>query len=450
VYYQELDKDPDMHLHTSIENLTPNKVINCLLNWLKLIAFYTESTIDSFIKKKMLVPSNILVDKIIITDAITTFEMYTNKLSFPDDKKESIVLKANCYHYYALWIKTADILYIVNDIFRILYEMDEQETNKIHVSKKDLCNKYDTIHKIFNRYSSIVFHNQTFYIDKRKFLDSQIMEALEEDSHLFEKVTSDIVQFFNSIDNGNINELLQAKNSYLETVSGIISPLQEDQLEKSLLSVVYKIESIIKIEDDYDKVYQTVTDFFCDYSTQLIHYREIFSNLASAEYLFKHFSTNNITQSKFDYSCISILYYLALETFINALIYKPYYSNVLFNLPQDKWAKYVSSKTHFWNKNTNGFKATCELGNLGHLLKEATNRKELKKFITNSFKKSDIQKLSDLGQKIIVLTPRRNEAAHSNKIITYNDVLTDRKHVFNTLQGQDQGLIMELLHALYD
>lgn len=51
--------------------------------------------------------------------------------------------------------------------------------------------------------------------------------------------------------------------------------------------------------------------------------------MVSAEYLYSIYVENQFQKEDFDYSCISIMYYKALERSINKIIYKPYRMKVL-------------------------------------------------------------------------------------------------------------------------
>ena len=61
-------------------------------------------------------------------------------------------------------------------------------------------------------------------------------------------------------------------------------------------------------------------------------YPKLFNSLVSAEYLYKQYVAGKEPNEQFDYSCISIMYYMALEDFANKLVYIPYAKDVLSGL----------------------------------------------------------------------------------------------------------------------
>jgi len=60
-----------------------------------------------------------------------------------------------------------------------------------------------------------------------------------------------------------------------------------------------------------------------------MQYPNIFSSLVSAEYLYQQYVEHSAANPNFDYSCISIMYYMSLEVFLNKMVYTPYANNVL-------------------------------------------------------------------------------------------------------------------------
>ena len=53
-----------------------------------------------------------------------------------------------------------------------------------------------------------------------------------------------------------------------------------------------------------------------------------------------------------------------------------------------------------------------------------------------------------LGIKLKTIAPRRNEAAHGGNYITYSEVCTDKKNVYDTSANTYKGLIKELLDII--
>lgn len=104
---------------------------------------------------------------------------------------------------------------------------------------------------------------------------------------------------------------------------------QEEKLDELTNQIVEKIKEALSKKDLYDELYGAVTEDFSAYASVLMKHPKIFSSLVSAEYLYKQYIDKQDANEKFDYSCISIMYYMALEDFANKLVYIPYYKEIL-------------------------------------------------------------------------------------------------------------------------
>ena len=186
---------------------------------------------------------------------------------------------------------------------------------------------------------------------------------------------------------------------------------------------------------------------------------QIFSSLVSAEYLYRQYVLNSEPIDNFDYSCISIMYYMSLEDFINKLVYIPYANQVLSKIGKNtvkdkKWkgeeaGKYVSSVGAFWDKYQR-LKKSCEIGVLGYLFEGVSDEEYFKKFLTDHFGGIDIEHVRRFGTKLKDVAPRRNDAAHGGNYLTYSDVCTDKDNVYNTAIESYRGMILELLAICFD
>lgn len=223
--------------------------------------------------------------------------------------------------------------------------------------------------------------------------------------------------------------------------------------------IVEKIKTTIQKMDLYDDLYKSVSKEFLPYSGEMIQYPKILNSLVSAEYLYRQYIEKKEPKSSFDYSCISVMYYLSLEDFANKLVYSKYEIEVLSNIGlkspyEKKWKEndysdYVSSYDAFWDKKTKSFKKTCEIGTLGYLLKKIFDEKYLRDFLTNTYNGIDIKKLQNYGEKLIDVAQRRNNAAHGGNYLTQSDVLKDKENVYSVSMEEIKGLIFELLEILF-
>ena len=457
-YFEEYDKDPNMRLFYPLNGLMVIKKLAVISHWLEFIAFHTDGIFAKYKNLKWLYPVDRMADEIIETNQISKYEMYLYKTFFANDDDKTVRNKAICNHGYAIWIKTVDVMYIVCDIFQVLYSFSDDNLKKMNASRSAVLDGYDNMTKIRDYYTRKVFFHQVYYQHERKYFDSRIMDALEEDAKRIADSVDDIIGFANGIASDDIETLLQAKQRYIKGISDYISNAQEERLDILTLQIVEKIKSTIQKLGVYDTLYRAVSNEFLPYAGTLMQHPQIFSSLVSAEYLYQQYVERKDANPKFDYSCISIMYYMSLEDFLNKLVYTPYANEVLSvisesNLHDDKWKKkdaknYVSSFFKFWDKTSRKFKSTCEIGNLGFLFENINKETYFEKFVSSKYPKTDFERFRNLGIKLKRIAPRRNDAAHGGNYLSYEDVCTDKDHIYNISGNEYKGMIMELLDII--
>lgn len=197
-----------------------------------------------------------------------------------------------------------------------------------------------------------------------------------------------------------------------------------------------------------------------------------FKSLSTAEYLYELFINNkNGMDPNKDYSCISILYYKALEDALNKIIYVPYYNAelkpiykiqnwenkanteiILDRLPGEEKALYKIKNSYYHeNRSTGCWELANRLmiGNLGFLLKERTLPKALYSFL-GKIMTGDIKlNCNILSNGLLNVKDNRNNAAHGGNIINYQKVTDDKRDVFTLEQiGEYKRLLLQLLNML--
>lgn len=459
-YFDDFDKDPDMHLYYPLEGLISIKKLIVIEHWLEHIAFHTDGIFEKYKELKWLAPTDIMVDEIIETNQISNYEMLLYRQVFSTDDAETVQKKAVCNHGYGVWIKTVDVMHIVCDIFQVLYGFSDEELKKMNTTRAQVLEAYDNMTKVRDYYTRKVFFHQVYFKHERHYLDSQVMDALEEDAAKFSDSVDDIISFVSAIAADDIDSLLQAKQRYLKGISDFISPAQEEQLDELTCRVVEKVKETIQKLNIYNTLYSSVSTEFLPYATALMQYPQIFSSLVSAEYLYKQYVENKTPNPKFDYSCISIMYYMSLEDFLNKLVYTPYADEVLSgisssDLNDKQWRDtgskdYVSQFSSFWNKKKSSYilKNSCEIGVLGFLFDGIDKEKEFESFVIRKYPKADKQRIKALGIKLKSVAPRRNNAAHGGNYLTHSDVLADKGHVYDTSAATFKGLILDFLDII--
>lgn len=456
-YFDEFDKDPEMRLYYPLDGLMTVKKLAVIEHWLEIIAFHTNGIFEKYKELKWLRPVDKMADDLIETNQISRCEMMYYKSVFSTDDNKTVQQKASCNHGYGIWRKTVDVMYIVCDIFLILYNYSDDDLKKMNTTKAAMLEGYDNMIKIRDYYTKNVFFHQVYFQLERHYLDSQIMEALEEDAENFSKSIDNVIDFVNAIAGDDIDGLMQAKQRYISTAAEFISGDQEEKLDDLTSQVVEKIKATIQKLDVYDELYSSISGDFDKYATELMKHPQIFSSLVSAEYLYRQYVEGKSPKTNFDYSCISIMYYMALEDFINKLVYIPYSREVLSkidskDLDDKTWqrkesCRYVSSFGKFWSYGR--LKQSCEIGVLGFLFEAVPKEDKFEQWLQKKFPSIDSNTVKAFGGKLKGVSQRRNDAAHGGNYLTYSDVCTDKHNVYDANVQNYRGMIVELLELCF-
>ena len=457
VYFEDFDHDPQMHLHYQLDGLMIVKKLAVISHWLEVIAFHTDGIFDKYKDLKWLTPVDTMADDIVETAQISKFEMLNYKRVFIDDDNETVRKKAIGNHGYATWIKTVDVMYIFCDVCQVLCYLSEEDLKKMNTTKAAMIELYDNMTKIKNYYTGKVFFHQVYFELERKYFDSQVMNALEDDAQLLADSVDDVLLFVEAISSDDIENLLQAKVRYISKLVAFTTEEQEQKLDELTNQIVEKIKDAVSKREIYNELYKSVSLEFAVYAVQLMQHPQIFSSLVSAEYLYSQYVENREPNDLFDYSCISIMYYMSLEDFINKLVFIPYADDVLLTIDRksvrDKdWKntegkKYVSDFSKFFLRNGKP-KDSCEIGPLGYLFEGVETEEFFKKYLTDRFQIYDFERVKTFGTKLKDVAQRRNDAAHGGNYLTYEIVRGDRDNVYNTVVDY-KGMILELLDIIF-
>ena len=457
VYFEDFDHDPQMHLHYQLDGLMIVKKLAVISHWLEVIAFHTDGIFDKYKDLKWLTPVDTMADDIVETAQISKFEMLNYKRVFIDDDNETVRKKAIGNHGYATWIKTVDVMYIFCDVCQVLCYLSEEDLKKMNTTKAAMIELYDNMTKVKNYYTGKVFFHQVYFELERKYFDSQVMNALEDDAQLLADSVDDVLLFVEAISSDDIENLLQAKVRYISKLVAFTTEEQEQKLDELTNQIVEKIKDAVSKREIYNELYKSVSLEFAVYAVQLMQHPQIFSSLVSAEYLYSQYVENREPNDLFDYSCISIMYYMSLEDFINKLVFIPYADDVLLTIDRksvrDKdWKntegkKYVSDFSKFFLRNGKP-KDSCEIGPLGYLFEGVETEEFFKKYLTDRFQIYDFERVKTFGTKLKDVAQRRNDAAHGGNYLTYEIVRGDRDNVYNTVVDY-KGMILELLDIIF-
>lgn len=450
-YFYAYNEDPDIRLDYNTEGLTNIKKLLILQHWFKHITFHTKGIFDEYKKREWLLPIDQLVDEFILINQITKFEMLRYASVFSGNDEKTIVQKANCNHSYGVWIKTTDIVTILCDITERLYHSSDETIKKMYSSKKELLDLYDNMLKIKDEYTNIVFDHRAYYQSERRQFNQQVLDAQEQDALLIGQSIDDVLQLTKGFLSDDIDELMQAKQKYISHLSIFMSDDQEQMIDEMMDKIVDKIKRTVRDLNIYENMYEAISEDFKAYAQYFYKYPDIFCSLVSAEYLYKKYVEGKSPNDRFDYSCISIMYYKALEDFTNQLVYAPYAINVLDpnkKKVRNEFEKYISHPSKFWDRRNRCYKKTVEIGVLGKLFLNLNTETEFVSFLKRRFEFVNVEKLINYGSKLERIAPRRNEAAHGGNLVTYDDAFNDKKEVYNTVD-EYRGLIMELFDVLF-
>jgi hypothetical protein len=452
-YFFDFENDLDMHLNDSLEDKSIIQKLNYLQNWIERITIHIGNIVEEYKNRKWIAPIDLLVDKYVLVNQISCFEMLKYKVVYASDDDDTVRQKAVCNHGYGVWIKSADIIECIYDIVRILDETaTDNDLVNLDITREALLELDNNMLEIRDQYKRNLFEHRAYYENSRKSYDIKVIETQENDAMQTGDSIESITRMFESCLEDDINKLVISKQEYLQSISPFVTKQQEQLLDEVTQKIVEKLKSNIEKESIYKTLYDSTTDDFKKYSDRLLQYPDIFSTLVSAEYLYQQYVDGKKKNDKFDYSCISIMYYMALEDFVNKLLYTPYAELVLNSNVSDVEADaqhYITGKKYYFDLRSKSYKTSVEIGNLGHLLNGLKTEIHLQKFIEKRYRKLDLNGLIDFGNKLENVAPRRNEAAHGGNVIPYNRVCEDKKEVFDESNDNYRGLIFMLLELLF-
>ena len=220
----------------------------------------------------------------------------------------------------------------------------------------------------------------------------------------------------------------------------------------------------------------------CDYigpSYAILPERTI-NSLATAEMLFDKYSTLEYSSTDFDYSCISVLYYQAVESMYNDLLWSKYASMLNALDYNGDWFSYLyrfeklptellgylpkDSQSKFLNKEKRGIAIAIPMGNFNYLFFNATGNStnalpHFKAYIDTTFGFDNISKASEeykafqnrideLYKQFAIAIPLRNAASHGQNAISLEECKYDRKLVLSdveNIRNNSLGLVLLFL-----
>ena len=454
-FYAYEEGNPELGLSKSIEGLPVNRKLEIISNWMKMIVIYTEGIFEEYRNRNWLNSSDQMMDQFHVPNRFSKFLLLDFKRCNQNDDNTTVQQKAICAISYIIWVKTADVITIFCDIFRILEKYPEQDLKRMGLTHEHVLNQFYYLRELRSNYLSFLLKHSAFYEAQRDIFNTQTMIAEEKGAQIIAASVDDVLELTSRVLDDDIIGLMQAKQKYLEKINTYLSEEQEQMVEEYMAQVAEKLKSKICKLDSFNALYSMISDDFLPYAKTLFRHPQILNSLVSAEFLYRQYIENQEEIQKFDYSCISILYYMALEEFTNKLIYIPYLNNVLipevnsvFN--KSETGKYLTQLKYFkLNKSTKTLKDSCELGPLGYLLAAVESEEKLKTFLSTYYRGIDCTKISSFGNSLLGVKDHRNNAAHGGSIVTYQIAKSDKAHVYESKGiNEVRGLIKELLEII--
>lgn len=412
-------------------------------------------------------------DDVLLTKTTSFFGLLMARMYYYDKDEEYVKNRVLLLSSYRALCKANDLIQILVSIAEELNGLSENELDAYYASKKDAEDLYSLALMAGDEYQALVYQNVEVLKDKRRRLNlskadfaKSSEEILHEQKAKYEAVIadqskkhrgeiSDIVDSTLELTKGFIEDdlesLMRARSEYLIRIQPYATELQIRKMEDFIYQLADKIEKKTTGESDYSRQCERVAEDLSRYAGKLFKYPSILNTLVSAEILYNEFIVMKPEREGFDYSCISIMYYLALEEFANKVLYIPYKEKVL-----DNHLSEINRSRQYLDRPDSYFrgarlKTSCELGPISHLLISASKVQCFKAFLISEFGVTEdrIKEITQYGKKLLDGSRNRNHAAHGGESVSYSSACNDKKIVYPEDVEEARGLLKELLGLLW-
>lgn len=374
-------------------------------------------------------------------------QFYTEYFEFTRNLSEEEKLDTGKYAFELLFSKVE----LLNLMKILLREASEKES-QYEAAYNLIADTVDTIVATEYQYPH-VFYDRA---------DSEALFSSTEKYKLMKNMEL-LFKFSTSIANNDIEALMNCRKEfrplYLTDCPWLI-----EKFDECIEQVVEKIRCITGQQSETN---MENTGFGLDdeYSNGMELSEHMKKTLSTAEFLFKTYIDGEEERSDMDYSFISIMYYQSLEIALNELLFSKYTSTIpneidistavdFFgkNKGDQKNVKYYMTGNGYGDSRKYSCKNSIELGNLGHFLLLVNKNDTLCKFVTTKYKRADKEKLTELGNKILLIKDRRNDAAHG-VYVNFDTSKEDKFIIYSKDSSYDtsvhvRNLLIELFSAL--
>jgi len=334
-----------------------------------------------------------------------------------------------------------DVISILIDILSVLPEIGE----KLHrEEEQQLLKARGRLRKQLMNMGEICFLEAEIYEEYLRSRSIKIIETNERFSARYKEQFNCFMGGLELIGSRNVEELMEQRRRFILEFS--IDPELEQNLNSFLKCLMDKIIDSLKDGDSYCMRRQQIQEQLSVYPVNI--HDSVISTLTTAEELYYTYIDGKEPAEGFDYSCIAIMYFQALENLLNRLIYAPYKSSCLepkkrdiylsFKTKQNyTYLPYANSMSFYFSKyndvNNCFLKSDMTLGTFPYLFWNVGSLGGFKAFLKDTFNTQtiDVKELKSFGDSLNVIAKRRNDAAHGSKVLDSETVISDRVLVYN-------------------
>lgn len=365
------------------------------------------------------------------------------------------------------FIKSLNIIYLLNVFIDQLLK-----NKKIHYDLNHIKKAKRILLKIDREVTASIYKNST--IDVTEYREEKIIDITKQNTEYYVAVIESVL--------GNIKSLIE--ESVNDNIEGMMKCFFSAKAQLGKISDIYNYDLMTQVDEMLIILKNRIINEVEKSSNQYIFVENEIKNslgegynilpvnakkeLITAELLFKNYGNCENENMGFDFSCISSLFYQAVESAYNILIWEKY-KNELNNVVVDgvsypKWFKdntykFKKNKDYnhlngylpkgsedyylYFDKNTKDSKANeyCMMGNMASLLENMyANPTGLIHFVEylyelfniNSKEKIDLNHrkfklLQEFKDKLSIAAPKRNLASHGNRRLMLDECKEDRE-----------------------
>ena len=314
-----------------------------------------------------------------------------------------------------------------------------------------------------------ILHTEVFDgLSFKDYIENEITVHYKQENQVLKEINSKFGRLLK--ENLPIDKIMELKHAWSKDIRS--SGLDRETIlnnEEMLCRIVSLIEDKASNSNGYEELYEITVNNLSDNLSKIkklmqsvysdkefddeIH--KFFKSLSTGEYLYKThiLSAESTTERElFDYSCVALQYYTALEHVINFLFYYPYKEQVLKDVLKEgkKLEDYIgsSSRSHIFRNGR--LKDSVELGTFSYIF-SCSQEEHLCDYIAKKLL-VDPERLSSISMDISKISKLRNDAAHGGNVLTKESAVEARQNVYEKsteIASRCRELIPQIF-ALFD